>query len=337
MTNLRRTVQLTGGGSYSVTLPKSWALSQGVKEGVIVSMESRDDGALVIVPERLETAKHQREIDLVDSPSVARDIVGGYLMGYDSIKIQTYSGFNSETTSVIRKCVRRLAGAEIVEELPNKVEIQILLDPDAVTPLKVLRRESALVNSMISDVLQAILDADKSLYSKVIERDEEADRQYFILVRMIRLALRNPEISRKMELTPLKLLDLRMVAKFLEDSGDQAESLAAECLGYPLLRFSGNLADNLRKLGELTAKLSVESVESFFAEDPERAIKVLEMKSSFEPTVRNLLDSAGADDLSLQAFLLRASSRFERISENSVDVAEMAAPMSLKTTDQSKA
>lgn len=337
MTNLRRTVQLTGGGSYSVTLPKSWALSQGVKEGVVVSMESRDDGALVIVPERLETGKHQQQIDLVDSPSVARDIVGGYLMGYDSIKIQTYSGFDSETTSVIRKCVRTLAGAEIVEELPNRVEIQILLDPDAVTPLKVLRRESTLVNSMISDVLQAILDSNKSLCNKIIERDEEADRQYFILVRMIRLALRNPEMSRKMELTPLKLLDLRMVAKFLEDSGDQAESLASESLGYPHMKISGDLAEGLRKLGELTTRLSVESIESFFAEDPEKAIKVLEMKNSFEPAVKDLLNRVGAEDMSMQPFLLRASSRFERISENSVDVAEMAAPISVRTAGENRA
>lgn len=58
-----------------------------------------------------------------------RDIVGSYLMGFSIIRLKSSKPFKSETVNEIRECIRRLAGAEIIEELPNSIEIQILLDP----------------------------------------------------------------------------------------------------------------------------------------------------------------------------------------------------------------
>ncbi|MEM4675514.1 MAG: phosphate uptake regulator PhoU, partial [Nitrososphaerota archaeon] len=266
-----------------------------------------------------------------DSPVVVRDIVGSYLMGFNIIKLKSSKPFKSETINEIRKCVRRLAGAEIIEELPNSMEIQILLDPEAVTPDKVLRRMGSLVNSMVSDSLASVMNSDLNLAEKSLQRDEEVDRHYFTLVRIVRFAIRDPEIAKKIGLSPLRLMDFRLVAKFLEDSGDHAASVSMEVLKNKGLQIPENLLSIFKQLGDIVTKVGIESIEAFLSEDVSLALKVLEKRNEYSKLYEMMLSSLSYTPDNIRNYMTKIVLNIERINENNIDIAELTAPITIRS------
>ncbi len=332
MPHYKRVLQLTGGGSYAITLPKSWIRRLGIIEGSTLSVDVLEDGSLLITPEGRQLTRNTSEIIIIeDSPTIVRDIVGSYLMGFNIIKLKSSKPFTSETVNEIRKCVRRLAGAEIIEELPNSIEIQILLDPEAVTPDKVLRRMGSLVNSMVSDSLVSVMSGDLNLAEKSLQRDEEVDRHYFTLVRIVRFAIRDPEIARKMGISQLRLMDFRLVAKFLEDSGDHAASISIDVLKNKGPQISENLLSIFKQLNEVLTKVGVESVEAFLSEEVSLALKVLERRNEYNKLYETIFSSLNYTPESIRDYITKTILNIERIYENSIDIAELAAPISVKS------
>ncbi len=331
MPSHKRVLQLTGGGSYAITLPKSWVKRLDIAEGATLNVEVLEDGSLLITPEGRQLARDTSEIVIEDSPVVVRDIVGSYLMGFNIIKLKSSKPFKSETINEIRKCVRRLAGAEIIEELPNSMEIQILLDPEAVTPDKVLRRMGSLVNSMVSDSLASVMNSDLNLAEKSLQRDEEVDRHYFTLVRIVRFAIRDPEIAKKMGLSPLRLMDFRLVAKFLEDSGDHAASVSMEVLKNKGLQIPENLLSIFKQLDDIVTKVGIESIEAFLSEDVFLALKVLEKRNEYSKLYEMMLSSLSYTPDNIRNYMTKIVLNIERINENNIDIAELTAPITIRS------
>ncbi|MCS7136217.1 MAG: PhoU domain-containing protein [Nitrososphaerota archaeon] len=332
MPSHKRVLQLTGGGSYAITLPKSWVKRLDIVEGTTLNVEVLEDGSLLITPEDRHLTRSTGEIVIEDSPVIVRDIVGSYLMGFSTIKLKSSKPFRSETVNEIRKCVRRLAGAEIIEELPNSIEIQILLDPEAITPDKVLRRMGSLVNSMVSDSFKSVMNGDLNLAEKSLQRDEEVDRHYFTLVRIVRFAIRDPEIARKIGLSQLRLMDFRLVAKFLEDSGDHAALISTEVLKNNGPQLPENLLNTFRQLDDMVTSAGIESIEAFLSEDVSLALKVLDKRSEYSRLYETMFSSLNSAPDNIRNYMTKIFLNVERINENNVDIAELTAPITVKST-----
>jgi phosphate uptake regulator len=330
MPSHKRVLQLTGGGSYAITLPKSWVKRLDITEGTTLNVEVLEDGSLLITPEDRKLTKDMSEIVIEDSPAIVRDIVGSYLMGFNIIRLKSSKPFKIETVNEIRKCVRRLAGAEIIEELPNSMEIQILLDPEAVTPDKVLRRMGSLVNSMVSDSFTSVMNGDLNLAEKSLQRDEEVDRHYFTLVRIVRFAIRDPEIAKKIGLSQLRLMDFRLVAKFLEDSGDHAASISMEVLKNKGPQIPENIMNTFSQLNDILTKNGTESIEAFISEDISLALKVLERRGEYSKLYEAIISSLNYAPDDLRNYMTKIILNIERINENNVDIAELTAPITVK-------
>jgi len=326
----RRSVQKTGGGSYIITLPKSWIEKQGISEKTQLLIKLNDDGTLTISIEKLERYKKKNEIVIFDSLSPGRDIIGSYLLGFDTIILQSSTMFSRENIIDIRKIVRSLAGAEITEESSNKIEVQILLNSEAVAPERVLRREAALVNSMILDCVLALMSANKNLIHSIIERDEEVNRQYFILVRVIRSTISDPEALKKLNLTPLKLMDLRLVAKIFEDTGDKTVEIAKEII--KILEKEGN-EEKFKELKDISLKITEllnKSLEAFITENHEEVIKILYEQELLLKRIHEFSKKIVSMEESniLKEIILKIISKFEGIINNILDLAELSAPIS---------
>ena len=333
MSETKRQVQLTGGSSFAVTLPKSWAKRQGIREGSSLIMRITDDGGLLIYPEERQPQKTFTEIRLELGPNVGRDIVGAYLYGYNTIKIHSYTSFEEDELVTIKRVVRGLVGAEIVEEAPNKIEIQVMLDPEAVTPEKVLRRQNSLVLGMVDDVAKALMNNDVSLAKAVAQRDEEVDRHYFTLVRVIRSAIRDPEIGRRMRQTPLSLLDLRVAAKFLEDSGDQAATIAREILGQKEGRPANSLVEEFCSLASIVIEMGPEPIEALLTGDAALTLHALSLRRKFQERSSQFRRMLSQAPLQAQLFLIHSYACLDRICENMADIAELGAPIAGRSTN----
>jgi phosphate uptake regulator len=317
----RRNVQETGGGSLAVTLPKSWASVQGLGKGSQVLMVVNDDGSLTLLPERGEAKRNAACMVIKANPTIVRDVVAGYLLGYDILRLESSEPFSRETIAGIRSAVRRLSGAEIVEELPRMIEVQVLLNPEVVAPEKVLRRQGTLVESMVADASTSLLNGDIHLAGAVAERDEEVDRQYFILVRMVRSAIRDPDICRRVGIRPLRLLDIRLVAKFLEDSGDQAVAIAARV--GEIRGLNRRVIDHLSGLGASVLDLVRKSTCSFLSADPSLAADVPKLFQETRDIVHLIDGSLGSEDTDSRVAVSKVIPRLERIAENSMDIVEL--------------
>jgi len=318
----KRRVLKAGSGSFLVTLPKTWVRQSKVDTVMTLTMISNKDGSLTIIPEgggglveeAVKIDLSRREL----KPQHA--LLGSYLLGYNTIIIRSTEEFSTAEISEVRRTVRRLPGAEISEETSNQIEVRVLLDPEMITPEKLVRRQSALAASMISDCVKALVKMDRELAERVIERDEEVDRQYFILVRVIRSALRNPELPAKMGMDFLNLMDLRMLVKYVEDSADQCVQISRE-----VVKMHGRTRrislSGLSNVGETLSEMHSRAIELFSAFNPNTLREIMEKHAEVEEKLLSLEENQ--DYRAYATSLVKVFNSLVKILENIRDIAEL--------------
>jgi phosphate uptake regulator len=225
-----------GRGTIVVSLPKDWVKRNGIKKGADISVEELSARKLLVRPyENREEEQKQIVIQYggEDFGEVANGVTGAYLLGYDLIKIAGSKVISREDRQTIKETMRRLVGLEILDEDAKNITFQFLLEPTAITPEKIVRRMSGLLDGMLNDTSEALSKRDSKLMALVSERDDEVDRLYFLLVRVTRAAVVRPEVAERYGLSPVDLLDYRVLASFLESTGDAVTELSRKLHDSP--------------------------------------------------------------------------------------------------------
>lgn len=314
------------GSSTMVSLPKEWVDSNGLGKNDEVEVQAARNSVTVMPGAGRRPA---REIDisypLPPDENVAADLTGAYLLGYDSVRIRGQGPIPAGERGKIRASLRRLAGMEIVEEDTAEVSIQFMLDAAAVNPQKILRRMGRIVHGMYADTLSGMAAPAKrrSDLRAMADRDDEVDRQYFLLVRLIRSAVAGGRPVGAFDLEVIDILDYRVAANLLEVAGDAVVELAAavHASGIPP---SG--------LGELRAAASgLEeagrgAVESFVANDRQRAVEAIAGHRAFADGVRGIKEmlEGGTD---VPAGYLDIVFALERAGRAWADIADLVKPV----------
>ena len=224
----RKAIEM-GEGTILVSLPKDWVRKHGVRKGDTMSVEELPGGKLLIKPfEGVEEAPKQITIQYPgeDLSQVTNDVTGAYLLGYDVIKVAGGGVISREDRASIKATIGRMVGLEIMDEDSKRMTMQFLLEPTAIIPEKIVLRMSGLLDGMLKDMAEGLAGGDKKLLGLVGERDDEVDRLYFLLVRVTRAAIVRPEVAERYGLSPVDLLDYRVLASFLESIGDAITDLS---------------------------------------------------------------------------------------------------------------
>lgn len=224
----RKAIEM-GEGTILVSLPKDWVRKNGIKKGDTLSVDELTARKLVVRP--YEGGEEERKQISIEYPGedigqVANDVTGAYLLGYDVIKVVGSRMISREDRSTIKATIGRLVGLEIMDEDAKKMTLQFLLEPTAIVPSQIVLRMSGLLDGMLKDVAEALSKADPKLLDLVAERDDEVDRLYFLLVRATRAAIVRPDVAEGYGLSPVDLLDYRVLASFLESIGDAVSELS---------------------------------------------------------------------------------------------------------------
>ncbi|MEM1515778.1 MAG: phosphate uptake regulator PhoU, partial [Candidatus Bathyarchaeia archaeon] len=192
-----RKVQMTRSGTFFITLPKDWAIRNRIHRGsIVVNLITPDDK--IIIDPKYTAEPVPREATIKVGPHLSRDIISKYLLGYDIITIESKDRITPEQREIVKQTSSQLVGLEITEEDQSKIVMQCLLEPTALSPERILRREHLISSSMCKDSLIALLERDVHLARNVIARDNEVDRLYFLLVRVLRTIIQNPSLSEKL-------------------------------------------------------------------------------------------------------------------------------------------
>ncbi|HKT22124.1 MAG TPA: hypothetical protein VJR06_05915, partial [Nitrososphaerales archaeon] len=144
----RKAIEM-GRGTILVSLPKEWVRRNGIKKGADISVEELSPGKLMIraYDHRDEEQKQVViEYDGEDFGRVTNDITGAYLLGYDLIRVVGSKVISREERAAVKETLGRLVGLEMLDEDSKKMAFQFLLEPTAITPEKIVRRMSGLLD-----------------------------------------------------------------------------------------------------------------------------------------------------------------------------------------------
>ena len=242
-----RKVQVTGGNSFVVSLPKTWVTDVGLHAKDPVAVMVQPDSSLLIVPRRDIRAAPRSEAILeasqgLDKDFLLRHFISYYLAGYDTIRIalgKTDSGLRGFIREGIR---RKLVGVEIIEESSGGILTQCLSGYVDLPLKKALERMAIIAGGMLSDSVTVLQGKTSSTADEVIDRDDEVDRFYHFLLRQLNIAVRDRSVIQEIGLTSTRdCLGYRLVVKSVERVADHAAGIAAQ-------------AENLQNLPEGAVK-----------------------------------------------------------------------------------
>jgi phosphate uptake regulator len=191
----------------------------------VVSYEERLDGRLLLSP-KIGEERAPQEVVLDASPLLRREIIERYLLGYDIIRVQSKDSLSPQLRDEVRRATKRLVGLEVVEEDSRRIVLQCLVEPSLLVPEKILRRLEMLSMPMQLDATQALVTSNLELAKGVVERDEEVDRWYFLLVRLVRAAIADTYLLEKIKVSAVDCLDFRLLASYIETFADYAVTVA---------------------------------------------------------------------------------------------------------------
>lgn len=310
-----RKIQEMGGGTALVSLPKSWVKKNNLKRGSILSLERSPDDRLIISP-YVSDRKEGKEVILEYPPShlhnLLNEITAAYLLGYDIIRIVGKHRVSYGDRNTIKGAMKFLMGLEIVEEDAYSITIQFLLEPTNLLPDKLFMRMHAITSGMHKDLLTACVENDQKLLKDIKGRDDEVDRLYFLLVRIIRSAVPDASLAAKLRITAIECLDYRVAANLLESIGDKASEIAAEVEGKQP-SFSKEEKRSFLELGRMLSEIQDNAVRALLTKRVSEARKVLELYGELSTKLAKQPDSI--------------LSGMNNIAKLCVDIADLAVPL----------
>jgi phosphate uptake regulator len=238
-----RKLQLAGGSTYLVSLPKRWVTTAGLKAGDTLFVETEADGSVSVRSRAGEKPATRKKI-FTEKGAEAREhllrkFIGAYISGFGLIEVRFPPDRGPFVRRVAREFCRLVIGPEVIEESRNSIVIQDLSDASELSSEKCLRRMHLTVRAMLEDAIAALKRGDGSLAHDVGLRDQDVDRLYWMVAKQFNLAHTQPDASN--DGTAVRAVhNHRLVAKLLERIGDHAQRIAET---YPIVAGDGKSLD----------------------------------------------------------------------------------------------
>ncbi len=323
MTKFIRRLQRIG-SSILVSLPKEWVDANNLDKGNQVEIETGQDSISISANKETRPTKELViSYPLPKEENIVANITGAYLLGFDIIVINSKSIIPGKDREEIRNSMRRLVGMEIIEEDASHINMQFLLDATTLNPSKILKRMSSIALGMYDDVLNGLISDDKSNLQTLSKRDVEVNRQYFLLVRLIRSTLVDKKLSNAFNLENIDVLDYRVAANVLENAGDSIVELAIFIFNFSLSKeFSKKIYDVVKDFNKLAEK----SIDAFTKPDRLLAIEAISMHKQYEKKL-SLLRTTLGNKKQIPLDFLDLIYMFERIAQSWADVADLVQPI----------
>jgi len=270
-----RKVQVTGGSSYVISLPKAWIKSSNVKKNDPLGIITQPDGTLLITPnvneKRLQRTK-EFDVDSINEPThLFRCLIGAYISGYTTIKIKSSRTIPPFVRTTVRKFANLAIGQEVIEETATSITIKDILDPVEMPFENTIRRMYVIVKNMHKDAISALKNKDKALAEDVVLRDDEVDRLHWLIVRQQNIVSKNAILARRMGITTGTIANYSLISRIIERIGDHAVRISKNVLNLIDRKIDEEVIDTLVSASNFALEIFNKSVESFFKRDMEAA------------------------------------------------------------------
>jgi phosphate uptake regulator len=323
-----RKVQLTGGSSLTVTLPKSWAEKVDLQAGDVVGCTEQPDGSMAIHPHakgEREIQRHQVSADGTDGEDLFRRIIAAYLSGFDAVDVSSVDGIDATDRDGVRRAVTRIMGLEITEEAESSITVQDFLDPKDFHVDKAIRRILMLTRAMQAGADDLLADPSRDDLLETIEgRDDEVDRLFWLVNKQFHALLRDVSYASEMEISPSEALNYLLVARMSERTADHAARVAREAGRIPRDEGNDELIDDLGASWRRATSLYTDAMETFRKSEPDRADEVIARAGAMQDEQADLLRRAtecGPEAVAHLAFVIESIGRTAAYAANIAEVA----------------
>jgi phosphate uptake regulator len=266
-----RKVQITGGSSYVITLPKEWAKMHNLKKNEPIGLITQPNGTLLLTPkitgDKLVRAK---ELDLkyIKEPTqLMRMLIGAYIDGYNTIKLYAKNSVPPMVRPIVREFASLTIGQEVVEETPTSITLKDLLNPAEMPIDKTIRRMHIIVRSMHEDSMTALMKGRPNLAQEVRSRDNEVDRLHWLVSRQYNLIIKNVTLTEKLGVTIEEATIYYLISRIMERIGDHAVRISKHIPTLLERKVNPKILEKIEKAGVLSLNLFNQSVEALFKGD----------------------------------------------------------------------
>jgi phosphate uptake regulator len=209
--------------SLYVYLPREWCDEHGLKKHSEVVLERIDDGSLHVMPtspSRKDKGTLKIGVDNKHKKDLANLLVGAYIVGVGELELNFADPLDMATREEVSKWVDKLEGWGILDEHSHSVLISDLLTSEREVIRKVLRRQFATVKYMLERTIALLETGDVKDYQHILSRDEQVDRNRYLVERLCHLVLRDPSYARLVSLSAPDALNFSLAAKHVERIAD---------------------------------------------------------------------------------------------------------------------
>jgi phosphate uptake regulator len=321
-----RKIQITGGSTYIVSLPKKWVKKAGIKNGDYIVLNPQADGTLLINPKLKngsDKLKKSINIDYDETEKMTRKFIAAYLSGYDIIEFRSKNRLTPTVRQRIRDLSHYVIGPEIIDETMTSMTVQDLIDAGEFSIKKGLRRMHIITREMYHDAITSLKEKDKQLAKDVESRDDEVDKLYWMIAKQYNLIIQDVFFAEKMGFTPVGALSYLLIARAIERIADHAKKLASNVENiHTNNKIIYNTVEASTKIGAILDA----AMNAFYAKRFEEANDVVNTAKKISKNINNLrhdLMEIKENTLETVSFAYIIDS-LERIRSYALDIAEIS-------------
>lgn len=220
---VERKVQLSGGSTYTISLPREWITRHQIESGTPLHIYDHEE-RLVMIP---KAANEERRIVRVsaqdyNSEDLALHVMAAYVVGCEDIVVEGQP--DQRQRRAVRDALRGLIGIEVHAETETELVARTMLRVDDLSPKQTLAQIKQLALVMHEDAVRAVLTDDADLGRRVQNRDDEVDRLFGLVCREFHLSLTTLQVSR--ESSGPSTFEYYTAARQFERIADHAEKIA---------------------------------------------------------------------------------------------------------------
>jgi phosphate uptake regulator len=180
-----RKIQVTGDSTYIISLPKTWVIKNKLEKGDVLSVVEKGDEVSLRLKEEKEK-EFEVKIKSNDAEFLSRLLITKYIQGYDTVIFSSKQHVDPKIRERLIKTSSYLIGMEPFGETRDTITFRMLMKGGR-NPMESIERMHDISMLSLRELLETMdLGAyDDNTLSGIINRDNEIDKFYFLIVRQI--------------------------------------------------------------------------------------------------------------------------------------------------------